>query len=47
MDELIEEESPNTHKLDITDQREYFASQATEIDNDVEMVDADQVSQTI
>ncbi|GBC34993.2 uncharacterized protein OCT59_023181 [Rhizophagus irregularis] len=44
MDELIEEESPNTYKLDITDQREYFASQATEIDNDVEMVDADQSS---
>ncbi|GES94634.1 hypothetical protein RCL_jg6006.t1 [Rhizophagus clarus] len=44
MDELIEETSPNTYKLDITDQREYFASQATEIDNDVEMVDAEQSS---
>ncbi|CAI2164513.1 19370_t:CDS:10 [Funneliformis geosporum] len=37
MEDLIEEESLSTYKLDITDQREYFASQAAEIGNDVEM----------
>ena len=45
MDDLIEEEPLSTYKLDITDQREYFASQATEIDNDAEMVDSEQVGQ--
>ncbi len=39
----MEEESLNIFKLDITDQREYFASQTAEIDNGVEMIDAEQV----
>ncbi|CAG8441656.1 9563_t:CDS:10 [Funneliformis caledonium] len=44
MEDLIEEESLRTFKLDITDQREYFASQTAEIDNDVEMVGSEQSS---
>lgn len=43
MEDLIEEELPSTYKLDIMDQREYFASQTTEIDNDAEMIDTEQV----